>query len=234
MDYQQIRQEVNIEEVARWLGIPVQNGKARCPFHNDQTPSLSFKEGRYKCFGCDASGDAIDLVAKLRHLSTAEAAQRITEAFHIHTSAPVQKKLATMNHEPISRYIDQCIEAFAVAPAAQMYLQSRGFTGEHAEVPIPDSMRKERRSSFPTARKQIITRPEASRTSAFSSRGQKMRGRSHFFTRKNRWIRKNRYSLWKARSAPYRSCRKTVMPLQYVALVQGSSSMRFDLGNRSQ
>ena len=46
MDYQQIRQEVNIEEVAKWLGIHVQNGKARCPFHNDQTPSLSFKEGR--------------------------------------------------------------------------------------------------------------------------------------------------------------------------------------------
>ena len=63
MNYTQIRQEVNIEEVARWLGIHVKNGKARCPFHNDQTPSLSFKEGRYKCFGCDAFGDAIDLVA---------------------------------------------------------------------------------------------------------------------------------------------------------------------------
>ena len=110
MDYQQIRQEVNLEEVARWLGIHVQNGKARCPFHNDQTPSLSFKEGRYKCFGCDASGDAIDLVAKLRHLSTVEAAQRIMETFHVHTSASVQKKPAAINHEPLSRYIDQCID----------------------------------------------------------------------------------------------------------------------------
>ena len=129
-DFQKIRHEIPIEEVARWLGIEVQNGKARCPFHNDQTPSMSFKEGRFKCFGCDASGDAIDLVARLKNLSTTEAAQKITEVFHVHNSAPVQKKPAAINHEPISRYIDQCIEAFAVAPAAQMYLQSRGFTGE--------------------------------------------------------------------------------------------------------
>ena len=129
-DFQKIRQEVPIEEVARWLGIEVLGGKAKCPFHNDQTPSMSFKEGRFKCFGCDASGDAIDLVARLKNVSATEAAQKITEVFHIHNSAPVQKKPAAINHEPISRYIDQCIEAFAVAPAAQMYLQSRGFTGE--------------------------------------------------------------------------------------------------------
>ena len=129
-DFQKIRQEIPIEEVARWLGIEVQSGKAKCPFHNDQTPSMSFKEGRFKCFGCDASGDAIDLVARLNHLSTTDAAQSITEVFHIYNSAPVQKKPAAINHEPISRYIDQCIEAFAVAPAAQMYLQHRGFTGE--------------------------------------------------------------------------------------------------------
>ena len=129
-DFQKIRQEIPIEEVARWLGIEVLSGKAKCPFHNDQTPSMSFKEGRFKCFGCDASGDAIDLVARLKHLNTAEAAQNITEVFHIHTSAPVQKKPAVMNHESLSRYIDQCIEAFAIAPAAQLYLQGRGFTGE--------------------------------------------------------------------------------------------------------
>ncbi len=129
-DFQKIRQEIPIEEVARWLGIEVLSGKAKCPFHNDQTPSMSFKDGRFKCFGCDASGDAIDLVARLKHLNTTEAAQNITEVFHIHTPAPVQKKPALTNHEPLSKYIDQCIGAFAVAPAAQMYLQGRGFTGE--------------------------------------------------------------------------------------------------------
>ena len=130
-DFQQIRQSVQIEEVARWLGTEVHGGKARCPFHKDQTPSLSFKDGRFKCFGCNESGDAIDLVAKLRHVSTTEAAQLITEAFRVHTSTPsAQKKASATNRALISEYIDHCIEAFSVAPDAQMYLQSRGFTGE--------------------------------------------------------------------------------------------------------
>ena len=71
-DFQKIRREIPIEEVARWLGIEVLRGKAKCPFHDDQTPSMSFKEGRFKCFGCDASGDAIDLVARLKNVSTTE------------------------------------------------------------------------------------------------------------------------------------------------------------------
>ena len=160
MDYQQIRQEVNIEEVARWLGIHVQNGKARCPFHNDQTPSLSFKEGRYKCFGCDASGDAIDLVAKLRHLSTAEAAQRIMEAFHVSGKAPVIKKTPAIDQTKLSGYIKTAIDAFYVTPAAQLYLQGRGFTGE--------SMLKFR-FGFDAERKAIVI-PYGAQTDYYTSR----------------------------------------------------------------
>ena len=62
-DFQLIRRSVQIEEVAKWLGIEVHGGKARCPFHNDQTPSLSFKDGRFT-----QSLDGI----KLNHLNYAE------------------------------------------------------------------------------------------------------------------------------------------------------------------
>ena len=80
IEFQQIRETVDIEEVAKWLGLEVRGGKTKCPFHNDKTPSLSFNKEYFKCFGCDASGDAIDLVAKLRHISIAEAAQQIAKA----------------------------------------------------------------------------------------------------------------------------------------------------------
>ena len=128
-DFQQIRSSVQIEEVAKWLGIEVRGGKAKCPFHNDQTPSLSFKDGRFKCFGCNVSGDAIDLVAKFRHVSTVEAAQLISESFHVSATVVPQRK-TTSGHTPLSEYIQNAIEAFAVSPHAQMYLQGRGFTGE--------------------------------------------------------------------------------------------------------
>ena len=91
-DFPLIRRSVKIDEVAKWLGIEVRGGKAKCPFHNDQTPSLSFKDGRFKCFGCDASGDAIDLVAKLRYISTAEAANLICETFHLNSTPESARK----------------------------------------------------------------------------------------------------------------------------------------------
>lgn len=39
-------------------------GPFKCPFHNEKTPSLYIKANRYKCFGCNQGGDAIDFVMK--------------------------------------------------------------------------------------------------------------------------------------------------------------------------
>ena len=87
-------------------------------------------DGRYKCFGCDASGDAIDLVAKLNHVSITEAAQQITEVFHINGPLQVQKKPKLVNHEELAEYINASILRFAESLPARDYIESRGFTGK--------------------------------------------------------------------------------------------------------
>jgi hypothetical protein len=52
-------------------GLRVRGRMAFCPFHaNDRTPALSLYtgrdgRGRWKCHGCQASGDALDLEALL-------------------------------------------------------------------------------------------------------------------------------------------------------------------------
>ena len=48
-----IGQRVNLKQAGtgRWMGV--------CPFHNDHNPSFSVSQRGYKCFGCDAKGDAI-------------------------------------------------------------------------------------------------------------------------------------------------------------------------------
>lgn len=49
-------------------------GFIKCPFHGEKTPSMSIKffpdknKYKFKCFGCDASGDAIDFISKLKNL----------------------------------------------------------------------------------------------------------------------------------------------------------------------
>ncbi len=52
------------------------NGQAmaRCPFHDDRSPSLSIATttGLYKCFGCNAAGDLFTFYARLNNLALPE------------------------------------------------------------------------------------------------------------------------------------------------------------------
>lgn len=50
-----------------------------CIFHDEKTPSLAFfnSTNRYKCFGCGASGDIIDLVRYLENIDFEEACTMI-------------------------------------------------------------------------------------------------------------------------------------------------------------
>jgi hypothetical protein len=72
----------SILEVCRAFGIKLDaHGFAPCPFHNEKTPSFrvypgtpgKYCTGTYCCFGCGAGGDAINLYARLKNISNAEA-----------------------------------------------------------------------------------------------------------------------------------------------------------------
>ncbi len=53
------------EGVAQRLGFTIKRHKTLCPFHNDHTPSLTFKKNKFKCWSCGESGDSISLVEKV-------------------------------------------------------------------------------------------------------------------------------------------------------------------------
>ena len=74
IDFKLIKQHVTARQAAETYGLTVlHNGMARCPFHDDKTPSLKLDE-RYYCFGCHATGDAIDFTANFFHIGLREAA----------------------------------------------------------------------------------------------------------------------------------------------------------------
>lgn len=80
--FQEARQRVSARDATARYGLEVnRHGKARCPFHNERTPSMSFKGGRYHCFGCGASGDAVDLAARLFNLEPKEALSKVNRDF---------------------------------------------------------------------------------------------------------------------------------------------------------
>ena len=82
--YETIKATVPVRQAARHYGLKVnRSGMACCPFHNDRHPSMKLNEDYYYCFSCGATGDVIDITAKLTGLGNYEAAQRIAADFGI-------------------------------------------------------------------------------------------------------------------------------------------------------
>lgn len=82
-DIERIRLSVSLVDTVRAFGVdPEEDGSeyvACCPFHEERTPSFTLFQGRkdniwrFHCFGCDAAGDVIDFVEKIKGVSTREA-----------------------------------------------------------------------------------------------------------------------------------------------------------------
>jgi DNA primase len=75
--------EIPVRPILEFLGADLgseRNGKIRCPFHgDDRHPSASVKEFYYKCFACDAHGDAVRLLVEQGGLEWSEAFSRAEE-----------------------------------------------------------------------------------------------------------------------------------------------------------
>ena len=84
-----VKAAVTPRMAAERYGLPIQQGSmTRCPFHADRTPSRKLNEVYFYCFGCGASGDVIDLAAKLFGLSGYEAAKKLAADFGIAEQKP--------------------------------------------------------------------------------------------------------------------------------------------------
>ena len=75
--------DLPIEGVAERLGLRVVRHKALCPFHDDHTPSLTFKKNKFRCWSCGASGDSISLVMKVLGKDFREACRWLADEHNI-------------------------------------------------------------------------------------------------------------------------------------------------------
>ena len=84
--FESVKAAVTVRQAAEHYGLKV--GMACCPFHNDHTPSMKLNEDYFYCFGCGATGDVIDFVARLFNLSNYGAAQKPAYDFGIDPDKP--------------------------------------------------------------------------------------------------------------------------------------------------
>lgn len=88
IDFRTIRSRITAEDAARrYSGQFDSRGWMLCPFHRDTKPSVSFKDGRFRCWSCGASGDALDYTARLFDLDSVQAAHKLDADFGLGLSS---------------------------------------------------------------------------------------------------------------------------------------------------
>lgn len=87
--FQTIKAAVTVKQAAALYGLPITTtGMTRCPFHEDHTPSMKLNDAYYYCFGCGATGDVIDLTARLFDLSCLQAVRKLAQDFGLGPDKP--------------------------------------------------------------------------------------------------------------------------------------------------
>lgn len=121
------------------------NYTARCPFHQEKTPSFSVSRTKqlYYCFGCGARGTAISFLMDYDRLSFPEAVELLAEMKGLEvpreasrdgkersgaTLVPVYDVL-----ERASKFYQQQLRIHEEAASAVDYLRARGIRGESAQ-----------------------------------------------------------------------------------------------------
>jgi DNA primase len=130
-----VGQHVALKRVGRnWVGL--------CPFHGERSPSFNVREetGRYKCFGCGASGDAFRFVQDIEHVDFVTAVEQLAAKVGIqltYTSGGEtrerqrRKRLVEAMKDAVEWYHQQLLTAPDARPARD-YLRRRGLAGEVA------------------------------------------------------------------------------------------------------
>ena len=93
--YQKIKSAITVRQAGKLYGMePNRHGMVCCPFHSDNTPSMKLNDNYYYCFGCGATGDVVDLTAKLFDLNPRQAAEKLAHDFGLDPDKPPANAIA--------------------------------------------------------------------------------------------------------------------------------------------
>ena len=113
--FQTIKAAVTVKQAAALYGLPITTtGMTCCPFHEDHTPSMKLNDTYYYCFGCGATGDVIDLTARLFDLSSLQAARKLAQDFGLGpdkspSSAVALSKSPTVSSDAQQEDVSYCL-----------------------------------------------------------------------------------------------------------------------------
>jgi DNA primase len=120
----------------RWVGL--------CPFHGEKTPSFNVNQemGLYRCWGCQARGDAISFVREIEHLDFAPAVELlagwagVTLRYSDKDEGAGRKRRARLV-DAVGKAVDWYHDRLLSAPdaaVARKYLRERGLSGDEVRA----------------------------------------------------------------------------------------------------
>lgn len=120
-----VKENVSALQAAQQYGLKVNpKGMACCPFHRDKSPSMKV-DRRYYCFGCGATGDAVDLTAQLLGIAPRDAALRLADDFGIDVGEKAVRKRNQVRAPVKSRADPQKEAAEWITKSVRMLLNYR-------------------------------------------------------------------------------------------------------------
>jgi DNA primase len=117
------------------------NYSARCPFHDEKTPSFSVNPEKqfYYCFGCGAGGNALGFVMDYENLDFPRAVESLADSVGLTVPREQRESEAQKSQrelyplmEEAARYYKGELRRHANRQEAVDYLKGRGLTGEIA------------------------------------------------------------------------------------------------------
>lgn len=104
--FETVKSVIPVRQAAEYYGLQIcKNNMTCCPFHPDKHPSMKLNDDYYYCFGCGATGDVIDLTARLFDLGKFEAAKKLASDFGIDPdNPPAAATLAKPKHKMIRAF----------------------------------------------------------------------------------------------------------------------------------
>lgn len=137
---EQIKERLDVVEVIReyiQLKAVGSNFQARCPFHQEKTPSFNVSPSRqiWKCFGCGKGGDVFSFVMEMEGLSFPEALRQLAPKAGVELTqrnpreASQRNRLLDIMEHTAGYYHRVLVESQAAAPIRD-YLHERGLTDE--------------------------------------------------------------------------------------------------------
>jgi len=138
----EVRSAVNIVSlVSEYVALRKRgrNHVARCPFHNEKTPSFNVSEEKqiFMCFGCGVGGDVFRFVMQIEHLSFVESVQFIAArcGISLPTAAAPTPVIPTSNADALRKAMAEAIALYhrwlldsQEGKPALKYLRERGVT----------------------------------------------------------------------------------------------------------